>query len=218
MIKLKLIGALTAITVLAGCATHGEVYVPVKVAVENQQFVDKSIATDIFYSQPKPGFMSGGEMLPMKPINEAEVSVGASRVLARFKELFAQQLPMGTSIGTKENSDFTFVTELQAKDKSGPSYADYDAAASFGKKLITLGLGSSEYTIIADFDITYKLLDKNGDVLTENTYSVNDEIDHERGGFDGFDIGEDLAAKLFEKHVVITMNQFFEKTSQTLTK
>lgn len=216
MIKLKLIGALTAAAILSGCATHGEVSVPVKQAVEIPAFVDKSISTDIYYSQPKPGILSGGEVLPMKPISEAEVSVGASRVLARFSELFAQQLPLRTSIGTKQNSDFVFVTELQAKDKSGPSYASYDVAASFGKKMITLGLGSSEYTIVADFDVTYKLLDKSGKVLTEHTYNVHDEIDHERGGFDGYDIGEDLAAKLFEKHIVITMNKFFEQTSNTL--
>ena len=87
-------------------------------------------------------------------------------------------------------------------------------ALSTGKKLLTLGLGSSEYTIIADFDVTYKLLDNQGNLLSQETFTIEDEIDHERGGFDGYDIGQDLAAKLLEKNIVTTMNKFFSNTSK----
>ncbi|HIF9221586.1 TPA: hypothetical protein ACX6QD_003092 [Photobacterium damselae] len=208
---LIILGLLT----LSGCATHGVVTIPVQSAVENADFVNKTISTKLYYSQPKPGIFSGGEVLPMKPISEAELSVGSSRVLARYKELLSRQLPMNTKVAPENsNGDFLFITELQAKDKAGPSYADYDMALSTGKKLLTLGLGSSEYTIIADFDVTYKLLNHDGKLLLQDTYTVYDEVDHERGGFDGFDIGDDLAAKLLEKNIIITMHKFFLKTGE----
>lgn len=217
MKKLKLMVTVAAIFIITGCATHGVVTIPVKEPIENTAFSGRSIATDVFYSQPKPGIFSNGEIEPMKPIQDAKVSVGSSRVLARFKELFIQQLPLGSKIGSKEQSDYTVITELQAKDKLGPTYADYDFAATLGKKMLTFGLGSAEYTIIADFDVTYKLVDNKGAILTENTYNIHDEVDHERGGFDSFDVGDDLAAKLLEKHIVITMNQFFNETNDTLS-
>lgn len=205
-----------ALLMLAGCATHGVVTVPVKPAVENPIFTNKVISAELYYSQPKPGIFSEGEVLPMKPISEAELSVGSSRVLARYKELLAKQLPMNTTIAFEKNKgDFLLITELQAKDKAGPAYADYDMALSAGKKLLTLGLGSSEYTIVADFDVTYKLLDNKDKLLLQDTYTVHDEVDHERGGFDSTDIGQDLAAKLLEKNIVITMNEFFSKINQT---
>ena len=210
----KKISLLFGLIILSGCATHGVVTVPVQSAVENPAFTDKTFSTKLYYSQPKPGIFSSGEVLPMKPIEESELSVGASRVLARYNELLTNQLPMNTKVTSSENGDFLFITELQAKDKSGPAYADYDMALSTGKKLLTLGLGSSEYTIIADFDVTYKLLDRSGKLLLQDTYTVHDEVDHERGGFDGFDIGQDLAAKLLEKNIVITMHDFFSKTNQ----
>lgn len=71
-------------------------------------------------------------MLELKPIENAEFSVGASRVLARFKELFARQLPLSTKISSVGEADFDLVTELTAHDKSGPAYADFDAAITFG--------------------------------------------------------------------------------------
>ncbi len=211
----KKISIIIGLLTLAGCATHGVVTVPVQSAIDNEYFANKTISTKLYYSQPKPGVFSGGEVLPMKPITEAELSVGSSRVLARYKELLSQQLPINTKVASEDNNgDFLFITELQAKDKAGPSYADYDMALSAGKKLLTLGLGSSEYTIVADFDVTYKLLDRDGKLLLQETYAVYDEVDHERGGFDGFDIGEDLAAKLLEKNIAITMHKFFLKTDE----
>lgn len=211
---MKLLGALVVVSFIAGCATHGEVTVPVKQAVENPKFDNKTISSEVLYAQPKPGIFSGGEMQELKPIENAELSVGASRVLARFKELFARQLPLTTKMGPTGETDFTLITELTAHDKSGPAYADYDMAASMGKKFITLGLGSSEYTIRADFDVTYKLQNETGETLLTKTFHVEDSIDHERGGFDGFDIGEDLAAKLFEKNIILTMNDFFTEFNQ----
>lgn len=213
-VKIKLLVALSTLGILSGCATHGVVTVPVVQAVDNEAFENKTIATELYYSQPKPGVFSGGEVLPMKPISEAELSVGSSRVMARFNEILSHQMPMNTKVTNTENSDYVFVTELQAKDKKGPAYADYDMALSTGKKLLTLGLGSSEYTIIADFDVTYKLLDNQGNLLSQETFTIEDEIDHERGGFDGYDIGQDLAAKLLEKNIVTTMNKFFSNTSK----
>lgn len=198
---------------LLGCATHGQVKVPVLKAVENESFAGKTFSTEVYYSQPQPGLFSDGEKLPLKPIEEAEVSVGASRVLSRFQELFQRQLPAESSIGKKDNSDFIYIIELTAKDKKGPTFADYDILASTGKSLLTLGLGSSEYTIIADFDILYRLEDKNGKVIYEKSYTIHDEVDHERSKLDGFDIGNDLAAQLLEKHVVISMNDYFKKLS-----
>lgn len=154
MKKFGVLTSIIAILVLSGCATHGVVTIPVKPAVENVAFTDKSIATELYYSQPKPGIFSSGEVLPMKSIKDAELSVASSRVLSRFNEIMYKQLPINTKIDNHGESDFIFITKLQAKDKLGPAYADFDAALSFGKGLLTLGLGSKEYTIVADFDVT----------------------------------------------------------------
>lgn len=60
MRSIKLFGAFAAVSVLAGCATHGEVSLPVKPAVENPQFENKTFSSEVFYAQPKPGIFSGG--------------------------------------------------------------------------------------------------------------------------------------------------------------
>lgn len=213
--NLQIIFVLLFASVLTGCATHGEVNIPVKVAVDNPEFRGKVFSSEVLYSQPEPGVFSEGKQLPLKPIENAQVSVGASRVLSRFKELFMRQLPAEASLGAKENSDYTFTVELYAKDKKGPSFADFDLLASTGKSLLTLGLGSSEYTIIADFDVIYKIKDSDGNTLHEKSFSVFEEVDHEKGKLDGFDVGDDLAAKLLEKHIVLTMNDFFSSTIQS---
>lgn len=202
--------------VLMGCATHGQVNIPVQLAVEHQAFQGKSFSSEVLYSQPKPGIFSNGEQLELKPIQNAELSIGAARVLSRFKDLFMRQLPAEASLGNTENSDYKFVVQLFAKNKRGPSYADFDAMLSTGKKMLTLGLGASEYTIVADFDVTYQLLDSNNNLLFEKSYEVDDKVDHERGGFDSYDIGDDLAAKLLEKHIVLSMNDFFKATTQVI--
>ncbi len=213
MIKLnKLIILCIPFLFLSGCATHGEVTVPVKLAVDNPTFHGKTFSSELLYSQPEPGVFSDGKQQPLTPIEDANLSVGASRVLSQFNNLFSRQLPAAASLGPKENSDYSFTVELTAKDKKGPSFADFDMLASTGKSLLTLGLGSSEYTIIADFDVTYKLETTDGESVLEKSYSVHDEVDHERGKLDGYDIGDDLAARLLEKHIVLTMNDFFQST------
>ena len=57
------------------------------------------------------------------------------------------------------------------------------------------------------------LISKNGKVIYEKDYTIHDEVDHERGKLEGFDIGNDLAAQLLEKHVVISMNDYFKRLS-----
>ena len=197
---------------LTGCATHGVVTIPVKAPIDNPAFEGKTFTTQLFYSQPEPGLFTTGKQLPLKPIEDAQLSVGASRVLSHFNDLFKRQLPEGSIFVNKGPSDYTLVIELYAKDKFGPSYADYDALLSLGKKLLTLGLGSSEYTIIADFNVKYKLKDSKGNILYKKDFSVNEKVDHEKDAFDSFAMGDDLASELLEKNIVLTMNDFFKST------
>ncbi|MCD9513304.1 hypothetical protein [Photobacterium carnosum] len=209
---LLIIFSLFSTTILTGCATHGVVTIPIKAPIVNPEFDGKTFTTQLFYSQPEPGLFTAGKQLQLKPIEDAQLSVGASRVLSHFNSLFKIQLPEGSIFVNKGISDYTLIIELYAKDKFGPSYADYDALLSLGKSFLTLGLGSAEYTIIADFNITYKLKDSKGNILYKKDFSVNEKVDHEKDAFDHFAMGDDLASELLEKNIVLTMNDFFKST------
>ena len=102
--------------------------------------------------------------------------------------------------------------ELVSHHKQGPAYADYEAGKSFGKGLLTLGFASAEYDIIADFEATYALYYQDKAVFSKK-YSVKDQVDHERGDFESFNSLNDYVGQMLEKHLILTLNNFFLQAS-----
>lgn len=198
---------ITASLTLGGCATHAVVEQVVVQKLNSQKFQNKSFEYDVLYSQPKPGVFSGGEQLPLAPIEEAELSVASAKVLGRLNEILKSNLPDSVKI-VDDQGDYELQVAITAKDKKGPAYADYDMAASMGKAVLTLGLGSSEYTIVANFDVEYALKNAKGVEIYKNTYSVNEELDHEKSKLEGNDIGHSLAEQLLNKHINLTIQDF----------
>jgi len=206
----KVLPALTLIAAsltIGGCATHAVVEQVVVQKINSQNFQNKSFEYDVLYSQPKPGVFSGGEQLPLMPIENAELSVASAKVLSRLNEILKSNLPDSVKI-VDEKGDYELQLAITAKDKKGPAYADYDMAASLGKSLLTLGLGSSEYTIVANFDVEYSLKDSKGVEIYKNKYSVDEELDHEKSKLEGHDIGHSLAEQLLNKHINLTIQDF----------
>lgn len=205
----------TSLLALGGCATHAVVEQAVIQKINSENFQNKSFQYDILYSQPKPGVFSGGEQLPLMPIEQAELSVASARVLGRLNEILKSNLPDSVNIVT-EKGDFELKVAITARDKKGPSFADYDMAASMGKAVLTLGLGSSEYTIIADFDVTYSLYSADGSEIYKNSYKVYETLDHEKSKLEGYDIGNSLAEQLLDKHIKVTLQDFLRNADRNV--
>ncbi len=201
--------------VLSGCATHAQITMPTVENVYHQEFDNKSFTYDILYSQPKPGIFSGGEQLALAPLSEVELSVASSKTLKGLPELIFEQLPATAKRANAEQADYQVIVELIAHDKLGPAYADHETMKSMGKSLVTLGLGSSEYDIVADFDVTYKLSSK-GEIVFEKAYKVNESVDHEKGSFDSFNTLDEFTSQLLEKHFILTLNDFFKEATQKI--
>ncbi|MGI2028918.1 hypothetical protein [Endozoicomonas acroporae] len=198
---------------LSGCAQHASIEMPYVESVKSEVWTNKTFDYDIFYSQPKPGVFSGGEQLPLKPIEEAELSVASSATLRNFSDYLVKQLPSGIQLSKDGAFDYKLVVEMEAHDKKGPSYADYQAGESFAKGMLSLGFAASEYEIIADFNVTYKLVKSDGSLILEKKYDVNDSVPHERGDFESFNSLNDYSGQLLEKHMMITLNDFIKKAA-----
>ncbi|WP_257291722.1 hypothetical protein [Endozoicomonas sp. ONNA1] len=209
----KSIFTLLLVAFITGCAQHATIEMPYVEATHNEAWKDKKFDYDILYSQPKPGVFSGGEQLPLKPIEEAELSVASSATLKNFSNYLIKQLPEGIKLGSNTDYDYKLIVEMEAKDKKGPAYADYNAGESFAKGMLTLGFAASEYEIIADFTVTYKLLKSDGDKIIEYSYKVSDSVPHERGDFESFNSLNDYSGQLLEKHMIITLNDFIKKAA-----
>ncbi|BBP44568.1 hypothetical protein [Thiosulfativibrio zosterae] len=210
-----LIGVLS-IAFLSGCATHANIEMKALTKVSNKGFENKSFSYEIFYSQPRPGVFSDGEQLALKPLKDQELSVAAANTLSKIGVYMEEQLPVSSKV-VPANGDYNLKISIIAHDKHGPSYADYDALASFGKGLITFGLGSSEYTIKADFDITYALINtRNNELVFEKSFNVKDSVDHERSKLESISSTQDYAGKLFEKHITSTMNEFMTDSAKKI--
>ncbi|ASK79151.1 hypothetical protein CF386_08765 [Paraphotobacterium marinum] len=195
--------------VLSGCATKGVVNMPVIEPIQNKNLENKKVYVKVYYSQPEPGIFSGGKQQKFAPIKDAKLSIASSRVLSRFDEIVKQQLPLNSSITQSPLSDYKLLVYLKAKDKKGPAYQEYNLGTSLAKGILSLGLASDDYSIIGDFDIKYELFDNKENKVHEGMYTVYDEIEHERGGFDSYRHGDDLAQQLLEKHIRLTMHEYF---------
>lgn len=196
------------IVIVAGCATHANIEMPVVTQVHDKIYENKSLAYEIMYSQPEPGIFSGGEQQALKPLKQAKLSVASAATLKRLPDFIFQQLPSNVTRADPGNSDLKLLVELYAHHKKGPTYADFEAGKSFGKSLLTLGLGSSEYNIMADFDVTYKLYKADKEVFKKH-YKIKESVDHERGKLEGYNGVHEFAGQLLEKHLILTLNNFF---------
>lgn len=206
---------LFAVVLISGCATHAQIDMPVVTEVISPAFENKTFSSEVFYSQPEPGIFSGGEQQALKPIAEQTLSVASASVLKKLPSLIQQQLPKSSKILTEKDTDFGLKVELIAHDKKGPAYADYEFAKSLGKNLLTLGFASSEYDIVADFDVKY-ILTQNDTELFSKEYQVDESVDHEKGDFDSFNTLKEFTGQLLEKHLTLTLNDFFVTASSRL--
>lgn len=201
---------LLAVLFLTGCATHANIKMPAVAPVNNAAFSHKSFDYNILYSQPEPGVFSGGDQQQLKPLDEAKVSVGAARTLVNLPMYIFEQLPVTATRAEAGQGDYTLMVKLIAHNKKGPAYGDFKLGASMAKGLVTLGMGSDEYAIVADFDVTYAL--RQGDTLVyRNSYSVDDHVAHQRGLFDIKNNISEYTGQLLEKHLILTLNDFFGK-------
>ncbi|WP_299666084.1 hypothetical protein [uncultured Psychromonas sp.] len=205
---MKKVILLLMVSVLAGCATHAEIKMPVVVKIHDTAYENKSLNYEILYSQPKPGIFTGGEQLPLAPLEEAELSVASASTLKELPKLIFEQLPISVKY-LVDNPDLTLKIELTAYNKLGPAYADYEFAKSLGKDLLTLGFASSEYDIIADFDARY-ILQQKGEVIFSKNFKVRDQVDHERGDFESYNTLNDFTSQILEKHLILTLHAFFK--------
>lgn len=201
--------------VLTGCATHANIKMPMVSEVRDSRYENKSLSYEIYYSQPKPGIFTGGEQLPLVPLNQAELSVASSRVLRVFPAIIFQQLPSTVKRVDAGNGDFNLRIELVARHKHGPVYADYEVTKSLGKSLVTLGLGSSEYNIVADFNANY-ILSKSGAEVFSKEFAINEQVDHERAQFESYGTLTEFKGQLLEKHLILSTNDFFTEALGSL--
>jgi hypothetical protein len=212
---MKKIFALCLAVLLTGCATHANIEMPAVSKVYDEVYENKSISHRILYSQPKPGIFTGEEQMPMVPLEEAQLSVASAATLRDLSDYIYEQLPSTVSRAAPGKGDYELVVELTARDKKGPAYADYEFGKSLAKGLVTLGFGSAEYDLIADFDVVYSL-QSGGNTLHEKSYTVYESVDHERGDFESFNSLNDYTGQLLEKHLITTLNEFFQEAPEKI--
>lgn len=198
-----------------GCATHADIKTAAVTQLQSKHFENKSLSYNILYSQPQPGVFTSGNQTSLKPLEQSELSIASAATLKNLPEYIYKQLPASVVKGEKNNSEFNLEVDLIAHDKAGPAYADYQAMKSFGKDMLTLGLGSSDYNIIADFDVTYKLT-SNGKKIYSKEYKVKDSVQHQRGQLESFNSLNDFSGQLLEKHLMLTLNSFFKEADTKL--
>lgn len=197
--------------ILSGCASHAEIKMATVTKVHDPVYENKTLNYEVLYSQPKPGVFSGGEQLALVPLEEAELSVASASTLKELPKLIFSQLPVSVK-HLAENPDFILKLEIIAHDKKGPAYAEHEFAKSLGKGLLTLGLGSQEYNIVADFDVKYYLI-QNGKEIFAKEFKVKDEVDHEKGSFDSLNTLKEFTSQMLEKHLILTLHDFFTEAA-----
>ena len=196
------------IAFLSGCATHADIKVPALQQVPSDAWRDKSFTYQILYSQPRPGLRSGDEMQPLRPFEHAELSAASAATLKKLPEYIAAQIP-SSRVSREGAADYMLVVEIRARHKRGPAYSDYEAGKSVAKNLLSLGFAASEYNIVADFEATYRLQTASGETVASKRYDVKDAVRHQRGDFESLNSLNDYTSQILEKHLLITLNDFF---------
>ena len=211
---MKVFSILVISLILTGCGTHAKIDVPVTSKVDNSAWFGKKFHYSVRYSQPTPGVFSGGEEQPLVPLKQAKISQGAAMAFNRLADAIYNQYPLGVKRGGQDQYDYLLEIDLIAREKSGPAYPDYQMAESFGANVLTLGLAPANYDIIADFDVTYRLVDMNKEVLYEKEYKVHDSVEHQRKDFDSLNSLYGFSAQLFEKHIALTLSNFLSLSAK----
>lgn len=145
-------------------------------------------------------------------MSEAQLSVGSAQVLASLPQILSDQLPVNAVLTDNAEADYRLKIELVAHHKLGPTYPDYEAAKNLAKGLMTLGMGADEYNIVADFDITYSLISREGKAFKKK-FSVKDTVDHERSSIEFKNNTFDYASLLLKKHIMLTSSDFLKEAS-----
>ena len=211
----QLICSVAAITLLVGCATHPEIKTKPIEKVSSEKWSGKDFKYEVFYSQPKPGIISGGEQLDLVPLNKAELSVASAEVLSDFPKLISQVLPSNVTLKKDGETDYVLTVNLVANHKRGPTYSDHEFTKSLAKGLLTLGLASQDFNIIADFSVEYILKNKTGESFAKK-YAVKESIDNQKGAFEIHDRNADFASELLKKHMITTSAAFFGEAKAKL--
>ena len=196
--------------VLGGCSTHANIQMDGVTQVRNEIYENKSMTYEILYSQPKPGLFSGGEQLPLKPLNESKMSYYSASTLQYLPEFIFKQLPSTVKIITSGEADYKLKVELVAHDKDGLVYPDPKWIQSIFIGILTIGLGPQKYDIVADFDIKYTLY-KQGKEFFVKEYNVKDEVGHGILFFDDFTSLNYYIGLMLKKHLILTLNNFFSE-------
>jgi hypothetical protein len=201
--------SVVAVGLLVGCATAARIDVPPqKTAVTTwQQYL---IGYQINYSQPKPGFLGSREQLPLTPLAQAELSAASRTILQNLPNVVAKRIPAKV-VAAHEPRHYTLVMDLVAREVRGPTYAERQHLSSIASNLVTLGFASADYKLIADFDVRYRLLDSRGGVISDRSYQPQEQLDHEHGDFELVQTLYSHAALLLERHVSLTLDDFFSQ-------
>lgn len=208
---MKKLALIFMIAFLSGCATHAEIKMPVVNKVHDSAYENKTLQYNILYSQPQPGIVTGGEQQSLTPLEDAELSIASSSTLEDLSALILEQLPASVS-HLDNNADLVLSIQIVAHDKKGPAYAEHQFAKSLGKGLLTLGTAPSEYIIIADFDAKYTL-EQQGKEAFSKDYKVEELVNHQEGDFDFSNAKDDLTSQILEKHLILTLNDFFTEAA-----
>lgn len=212
---ITIVAALGLAAILTGCSSHAQIDMPVTTYKGLDAFSGKTVNYELLYSQPKPGYFKNGEKQAMQPLEKVELSVASARAMQKMTRLVESQLPSDAKmVQSDAASDMTLVVEMEARDRRGPAYSDYQAAKSFGANMLTMGMAASRYEIIADFDVNYKLI-HGSRTLYEKPYKVAEVLPHKKGDFDKHAPSE-FASQLLEKHMAITLGDFLKKANSSV--
>ncbi|WP_158774067.1 hypothetical protein [Cobetia sp. L2A1] len=206
-----------AMLLMTGCASRAQIDVPVVQPVQTQAYEHKAFFPDIYYSQPEANLFSGAAQQAMQPLGNVRLSHVCSPAMTNFDQLLREQLPSTSSITHDARAgDYRLQVEIMAHENRGPVYLDYLMAINLPMNLLTFGIANEDFDIIADFNVEYRLYDKDEKLLFSKDYTVRDSVPHQAGNFD---IGNRIflpAQNMMTKYLLLTMNDFFNNASRPL--
>ena len=200
---------------LTGCASHATFEQPDAYTSFNEEFKGETFHYSVLYSQPEPGFFSGGEQQDLNPLSKSRLSVVSERSLSDVEGLIERHLPAGIAISDKqESTDYQLEVAITAHSKHGPTAWDFEFLKSLGVGLVSFGLGPDYWDIVANFDVNYNLENSGGTTLLKKEYKVRERVDHQAGPFDTTEPLKRSSESMFEQQLAITLNDFFEKVDR----
>lgn len=210
-----LFSALVVLFILGGCASHPDIKFKMFQPISSDAFNNKTFKYEVFYSQPEPGiFLISREQQAFAPLEQANVSLAATKTLTNLPNIINQQLPHSVVL-TQSNPEYLLKIFIKAHDVAGPAFADFEGVKSLVKHMFTLGLGSDEFNIVADYDIRYELYNNNKKILSKE-YKINESLDDERSMSDSFDNPSRYAVQIFDEHMIETTHNFFVNANEIL--